>query len=74
MERGRILMSNVYMKGQKVTGSRRKSKTYGENRVCAQEGCEQVMSKYNHNDKCFQHAPKRTPRVRGHEIIGSRKK
>ena len=32
------------------------------------------MSKYNHNDKCFQHAPKRTPRVRGHEIIGGRKR
>ena len=74
METRRILMSDLYMKAQKVTGNRRKSKTYGENRVCAQEGCEQIMSKYNHNDKCFQHAPKRIPRVRGHELIDGRKK
>ena len=31
-------MSDLDMKAQKVTGNRRKSKTYGENRVCAQEG------------------------------------
>ena len=35
---------------------------------------QKVTGKYNHNDKCFQHAPKRIPRVRGHELIDGRKK
>ena len=66
--------SNLYMKAQKVTGKPRASKNYGENRVCAKEECKQIMSKYNHNEYCFQHAPARIPRVRGHELVGSRKK
>ena len=66
--------NSLYMKAQRVSGSKRKTKSYGENRVCDEDGCEQIMSKYNHNDKCFQHAPKRIPRIRGHEILDSRKK
>jgi len=66
--------NSLYMKANKVTGRPRKSKDYGSDRVCAQEDCSQIMSRYNHNEHCFQHAPKRMPRVRGHELVGSRKK
>ena len=66
MERGGILMSsNLYMTGAKPTGRNRKNVVYGENRVCEEKDCEQIMSKYNHNNKCYQHAPKKIPRVRG---------
>ena len=56
------------VRGEKVISKPRKSKTYGEGRVCQGPDCNKVMSKYNHNDFCFQHAPKKIPRTRGHTI------
>lgn len=43
----------------------RSSKQYGEGRLCAEESCETTLSRYNRDDKCFLHAPKRAGRVRG---------
>ncbi len=57
--------NNNVLRGEKVTAKPRKSKTYGEGRICEKNDCNQVMSKYNHNEFCFQHAPKRIPRTRG---------
>lgn len=46
--------------------SGRKSKDFGQGRVCSEDGCERVLSRYNDNKQCFNHAPKKQPRVRGH--------
>ena len=68
MERWRILNNSGIVRGEKVTGKPRKSKTYGEGRVCKDTFCKQVLSKYNHNEFCFNHAPRKIPRNRGHAI------
>lgn len=60
--------SNLYMKAKKVTSQPRKSHTFGEGRICKDTFCKQVMSKYNHNEYCFIHAPAKIPRTRGHTI------
>ena len=56
-------MSNVY--ASRPTGRRRKLKTYGEDRVCIDDNCSTVLSKYNQNAQCHKHAPRRFPRTRG---------
>ncbi len=53
-----------------VRGSRpqalpRASHKYPEGRVCAQQGCETRLSKYNKRDKCWAHAEMKVPRLRG---------
>jgi hypothetical protein len=52
-------------KGTKYPGAMRKSKTYGESRVCELVNCEVTLSKYNKNTLCFNHSPKTHGRVRG---------
>ena len=60
-------MSSIYLTGSKTKGSPRKSKTYGQNRVCIEEGCEQILSKYNDRKQCFVHHKFKVPRTRGRE-------
>jgi len=57
--------NSAYMKAKKMTSQPRKSKTFGEGRICKDTFCKQVMSKYNHNEYCFVHAPAKIPRTRG---------
>jgi len=45
--------------------TRRRPKTYGEHRVCASDGCNTVLSRYNKDKHCFQHAPATFRRLRG---------
>jgi hypothetical protein len=42
-------------KARKDYASRTPSHTYRKGRVCGAEGCEQVLSVYNHNEYCFAH-------------------
>jgi len=57
------MSTNVY--ASRPTGRRRKLKTYGDSRICSQEGCDTKLSKYNQNTECHRHAPRRFPRTRG---------
>jgi hypothetical protein len=55
---------------QMIRGSRprelpRPNRTYGEGRVCAEEGCDTRISVYNRSEYCWAHAPVRYPIVRG---------
>lgn len=58
-------MSELYMRGTKTPKHSRQTKNHGKGRVCTTNGCEQVLSIYNHNKQCFLHAPAKTPRIRG---------
>ena len=47
-------------------GSRiRRPKRYSEGRVCINQECDTIMSRYNQAEHCFRHAPTRYPRLRG---------
>ncbi len=50
-----------------VPGSRRnrRPKVQDERRVCEEESCTIVLSKYNDKALCFAHQPLKYPRVRG---------
>jgi hypothetical protein len=52
--------------GQRVGGRERPSRTFAAERICASEGCETPLSRYNADVTCWQHtAPKPyTPAVR----------
>ena len=52
-------------KGTKYPGAMRKSKTYGDNRVCELVNCDVTLSKYNKESLCFFHSPKKSGRIRG---------
>ena len=53
------------MRATSAGRARRRPKTYGEHRVCADEACSTLLSRYNHETFCFQHAPARFRRLRG---------
>ena len=55
--------------GTRITKKPRKSKTYGENRVCEKNHCNQILSKYNNQEFCFKHHKVKYARVRGHELV-----
>ncbi|MDJ0952080.1 MAG: hypothetical protein QNJ81_00245 [Acidimicrobiia bacterium] len=58
-------MRSDTIKGRSIRPRSRRPKQYASNRVCAQEGCDTLISRYNAKDFCHGHAPKRYPRVRG---------
>lgn len=60
-----MTQNSGHITAKKLTGSPRKSKNFGEGRICSNENCKQVMSKYNHNKYCYVHAPAKIPRTRG---------
>ena len=55
------------VQAKRLQGRPRKTKQYEVGRVCDEDGCNNIMSKYNDNKQCFQHAPMRQPRIRGRE-------
>ena len=54
------------MKAARVAKVPRKSKTYGEQRHCAEDECTTRLSMYNKYDKCNLHKGVHFPRLRGH--------
>jgi hypothetical protein len=56
------------MAGHPLAGSERPSKSFGDNRVCREVGCETRLSKYNNGKYCYQHEPMAVPRTRGKKI------
>ncbi|MDP8958682.1 MAG: hypothetical protein M3N51_05655 [Actinomycetota bacterium] len=58
-------MSENVLKGHRIKGGIRASRTYDEGRRCAHKGCETQLSRYNRRDYCYTHAPVRFPRLRG---------
>ena len=52
------------MTASKVGRTRRKTKTYGLDRVCTTDNCTVRLSRYNRASHCFNHAPARFPRLR----------
>lgn len=61
-------MEEIMESGRKVGRTPRKSRTYGENRICNYIECVQVLSRYNHQEYCFLHHRPENYRVRGHEV------
>jgi hypothetical protein len=55
------------VEAKRLQGSPRKTKQYEVGRVCDEDGCNSIMSRYNENKQCFQHAPLKQPRIRGRE-------
>ena len=58
-------MRSDTIKGRSIRPRSRRPKQYASDRVCAEMGCETLISRYNSKDFCHIHAPKRYPRVRG---------
>ena len=58
-------MMDQVMTGSKPMQSGRRPKTEAAGRVCLEERCNTVLSRYNVRDTCFHHTPVRFPRVRG---------
>jgi hypothetical protein len=56
---------NTTMKGHRLRGGIRPSRSVDVQRVCAQSGCDTRLSRYNTREHCNQHAPITYPRVRG---------
>lgn len=63
----RSMADGTTVTGRKPEGGR-KPKTYGEDRVCDQEGCHTRLSRYNRQHFCSAHARIRFPRVRGVDV------
>lgn len=57
-------MSELYQTGKRYGASRSNSK-YGEGRICQNDTCNTVLSKYNKFEFCTPHMPYVQPRVRG---------
>lgn len=60
-----MTMSNETLQGRKPIPSGRRPRTYAEDRVCQEEGCQTRLSRYNRSRLCYPHTPKRYPRTRG---------
>jgi hypothetical protein len=43
----------------------RRPKTFDAGRVCRSEECDTIVSRYNQDDFCHRHRPRRYPRLRG---------
>ncbi|HEX9890818.1 MAG TPA: hypothetical protein VGB28_01990 [Actinomycetota bacterium] len=54
-----------YIRGSRPRQLPRPSRTYGDGRVCAHEGCETRISTYNKATYCWAHAPVKYPLTRG---------
>lgn len=58
-------MAETTLKGRRIDGSARPSRTVKGDRRCSKAGCDTKLSQYNKREFCFAHAPVRFPRVRG---------
>jgi hypothetical protein len=61
-------MADDVLRGKRIMGNNRAPKTNTEQRSCAKEGCDTLLSRYNRREYCFAHAPTRFPRLRGRVI------
>jgi hypothetical protein len=57
-------MSEI-MRASRPQGRSRRPKTYAAGRVCAAEGCDTILSRYNRAEYCNTHKPVKYPRLRG---------
>ena len=60
---------NYGFRGTQAPRPSRKTKDHGQGRVCAEEGCDKLLSRYNDRKECFEHHKFRTPRVRGRILL-----
>ncbi|MER3452890.1 MAG: hypothetical protein C4344_04315 [Acidimicrobiia bacterium] len=51
-----------------IRGNERPSRTYTPGRRCRHDGCGTILSIYNRDQYCYQHAPPATTRTRGRKI------
>jgi hypothetical protein len=58
-------MSSEIMKGNRVQGKLRAPKVTDGTRVCEDEACVTLLSRYNKRAHCYAHTPTRFPRLRG---------
>ncbi len=58
-------MTENVLKGNRIRGRLRAPKVNDAVRVCADEHCSTVLSRYNRREFCYAHAPTRFPRLRG---------
>lgn len=56
---------SLSLRGSPVRALPRRNRTWGANRVCAQDGCVTRLSIYNRQPYCFAHAPIRYHIPRG---------
>ncbi len=61
-------MADNVLRGKRIMGNNRAPKTNTEQRSCAKEGCDTLLSRYNRREYCFAHAPTRFPRLRGRVV------
>ena len=59
------LMAETTMKGHRLRGGVRPSRTVEGQRTCARPDCTTRLSRYNTREGCNSHAPVTYPRVRG---------
>lgn len=53
------------IRGSRLISSRRRPAATDDRRVCADDTCGTVLSRYNTSEMCHRHQPIRFPRVRG---------
>lgn len=58
-------MSDTAIKAARPGSRIRRPKTFEIGRVCKDEGCDTVLSRYNRADACYKHRPVVYPRIRG---------
>lgn len=55
------------IKASPIVGNRKRPKTNPTGRVCGFKDCTTLLSVYNKEDRCYLHAPRRRPRIRGRD-------
>lgn len=58
-------MAETTLKGRRIHGGIRPSRSVEGERVCTQADCDTKLSRYNKREFCYAHAPVKFPRVRG---------
>ena len=58
------------IRGSRLRGLPRSSRTAPEGRVCSYPGCGTRLSVYNRRDRCWTHAEMKVPRLRGRKPRG----
>jgi hypothetical protein len=61
-------MSERSVSGTPFSGAGRPSRSFAKGRVCKEQGCDTILSMYNQDKFCAQHAPLTVPRTRGRKI------
>jgi hypothetical protein len=62
-----IYCMSDYIKGNKYPNYK-PSTSYSSGRICLQEDCNTVISKYNKYRYCNNHKPKSYPRIKGRQV------